>query len=142
MHTYTPTVTPDTSDQLITASQAARLLAAHISTVRRWITKGKLPAYRVGERGVRLRYGDVVQLITPVRNDEEKGGRMSKAEQYGIRPLTPQQQAQARRAIAEARRLRAEMLKQRGGKLFPDSAALIREMREERTRQLMREAQE
>ena len=38
---------------LLTASEAAHLLSAHVNTVRRWSAQGKLPAYRIGPRGDR-----------------------------------------------------------------------------------------
>jgi hypothetical protein len=48
------------------------------------------------------------------------------------RPIT-------REAIERLRRVREEIIQERGGKLFEDSAALIDEMRDERTRELMGE---
>lgn len=44
-----------------------------------------------------------------------------------------------REAIERLRRVRKEILEEHGGKLFEDTAALIDEMRDERTRELMGE---
>ncbi len=53
----------------------------------------------------------------------------------------PQRQGRpiTREAIERLRRVREEIIQERGGKLFEDSAALIDEMRDERTRELMGE---
>src|SRR5947209_3029004 len=66
--------THDHPDQLLSVTQAARSLGVHISTIRRWIKQGKLPAYRVGDKGVRVRSGDLALLLTPLTQLEEKGG--------------------------------------------------------------------
>jgi hypothetical protein len=44
-----------------------------------------------------------------------------------------------RETLESLREIREEILRERGGKLFEDSAALIDEMRDERTRELMEE---
>src|SRR6266851_2229410 len=49
------------------------------------------------------------------------------------RPIT-------REAIERLRQIREEIMKDRNGKLFEDSAEMIRQMREERTKQLMQAA--
>lgn len=126
----------------MTVSQAARLLGVHISTVRRWIKREKLPAYRVGDKGVRVRRVDVVQLITPWGKDQERGGRTEQSERIVIPPMTKEEQERGLRALAEAERFSDELLAKRGAELFPDSTELIRKQREERTRELMRALEE
>ncbi len=42
-----------------------KLLAVHISTTRRWIRQGRLPAYRLGDTVVRVLYDDPMKLLTP-----------------------------------------------------------------------------
>lgn len=71
MNTSTSGANDGTVDRLISVSQAARLLAVHISNVRRWIRQGKLPAYRVSDKGVRVRYDDLMQLLTPLEIEQE-----------------------------------------------------------------------
>ncbi len=51
------------------------------------------------------------------------------------RPLTREGKQVALAALEAARRLRRQVLAQRGGKLFPDSSELLKEMREERNHQ-------
>jgi excisionase family DNA binding protein len=130
-----------TPDQFLTASQAARLLSVHVSTVRRWIAQGKLPAYRVGDKGVRVKQADLALVATPMRTQDKKGG-VGEAADLGIRPLTREEQQRGLQALEELRRMRAADLERRGGKLYPDSTELIRQMRRERTRELMRGIEE
>jgi hypothetical protein len=54
-----------------------------------------------------------------------------------IPPLTLEEQKQWQQAIADAKRLQAELLTQRGGELLPDSGELINQARDARTRDLM-----
>ena len=51
----------------LTAAEAARYLRVSPSTVWRWIDAGKLPAYRIGPRGIRIREEDVQAAIQPAR---------------------------------------------------------------------------
>ncbi len=52
------------------------------------------------------------------------------------RPLTKEEQKKALAALEAAEQFSAEMRKRRGGRLFSDSTEIVREMREERTREL------
>jgi excisionase family DNA binding protein len=47
-------------------SEAAKILAVDHCTVRRFIASGKLPAYRVGDRLIRINRADVDKLLVPV----------------------------------------------------------------------------
>jgi hypothetical protein len=67
---------------------------------------------------------------------------MTETKGLGIRPLTKEEQQRGLEALEELRRMRVADLERRGGKLYPDSAELIRQMRKERTRQLMRATEE
>lgn len=136
MSTSAPVSGLSTPDQLLTASQAARLLDVHISTIRRWIGKGKLPAYRVGDKGVRIRYDDVLSLLSPL--NLEKGGPMAQPERIRERLLTKEEQQRGLKALRELE----ELDKQQGDELLPDSTDLIYQMRDERTSELMRKLEE
>jgi excisionase family DNA binding protein len=136
MDRHAPSISSDIPERLITPSQAAKLLGVHISTVRRWITQGKLPAYRVGGRGIRIRSSDVEELITPLYRIIETGERMGEREPAAIRHLTGTEQERGLRALAEMRRLRAELTAARG-KPADESWKLLDESRNERTRDLM-----
>lgn len=48
--------------------EAAERLHVSTSTIWRWIDQGRLPAYRVGPRHVRLRAADVAACITLARS--------------------------------------------------------------------------
>ena len=139
MHTYAHSNShDDRSGELLTVAQAARLLGVHASTVRRWIDHGKLPAFRVGQKGIRIRHDDLDGLLTPLPHDGQTGGSEVIAERLGIRPLTEEGKRQALAAVEDARRAQAAMLQSRGGKLFSSSSELLNEAREQRTEQLLR----
>jgi excisionase family DNA binding protein len=140
MTTSARAISDQNADQLLTASQAAQLLAVHVSTIRRWIRQGKLPAYRVGDKGIRVRRADVHLLINPLADHWGSNRSVQIREVAGIAPrrLTAEEQQKALDAVEGARRLQTEMLEKRGGRHFPDSTMLIRKMREERSRELTR----
>ncbi|MBV9279425.1 MAG: helix-turn-helix domain-containing protein [Chloroflexi bacterium] len=132
MSTSTPILTLTDQDQLLTAAQAARLLGVHLSTVRRWIARGKLPAYRVGDKGVRVRYDDVLALLSPL--NREKGGPVTQVKHIAERFLTEEEKRRGLEALDELELLDREL----GEEPLTDSTELIRQMREERTAELMR----
>lgn len=51
---------------LLRVHEAAAQLNCSISTIRRLIAEGKLPAYRVG-RGIRIAEADLERLLEPLR---------------------------------------------------------------------------
>jgi hypothetical protein len=61
-----------------------------------------------------------------------------KGERITVRPLSNKELQRLYAAVDAARRYRAKLLDQRGGEPFPDSAELIREARDDGTRELMR----
>ncbi len=125
-------------EKYLTVAEAAQLLKVSRSTLWRWIDQGRLPAYRFGQRRVLIRQDDLKKLITPARG--EKGGGMTeieKARERLSRPLTKEEQTKGLAALEAARQFKARMLDRRGGKPFSDSVEIIREMREERTRELL-----
>jgi carbon-monoxide dehydrogenase medium subunit len=52
-------------DDYLTVAEIAQLLRVHRTTVWRWITAGRLRAYRVGDRTLRVRREDVQSLLRP-----------------------------------------------------------------------------
>jgi excisionase family DNA binding protein len=52
-------------------AEAARLLRVNRSTVWRWISARKLPAYRVGPKSIRVRKADLEAVMRPARPLEE-----------------------------------------------------------------------
>jgi excisionase family DNA binding protein len=121
--------------EYLTVAEAATLLKVHKSTIWRWIENGQLPAYRVGQRGVRLKKADLERSLTPV--GQEKGGEQTVPEhEQKVRPLTVKEQQRGMRALREMQRLRAELAAQYGT-FKPESWELVNASRDERTRELM-----
>jgi excisionase family DNA binding protein len=140
MNTSTSGVDPGTVDRLIPVPQAARLLTVHISTIRRWIRQGKLPAYRVGDKGVRVRYDDLMQLLTPLEIEQEDSVRADNRLPRADR-LTGEEQQRARAAVASARTLQDEF-RARYGTMSPESWEVLNESRIERTTSLLSATEE
>lgn len=54
-------------EELFTVQEAAQYLAVSEATIRRYISDGKLPAYRLGnERLIRVRRQDLEGLLSPI----------------------------------------------------------------------------
>jgi excisionase family DNA binding protein len=53
-----------------TVTQAAKVLEVSPSTIWRWIKVGKLPAYRVGERTIRIKKADLPSIVIPAQAKE------------------------------------------------------------------------
>ena len=51
--THQPTTYLATYGRMLTISEVAHLLGAHVNSVRRWADLGLLPSYRIGLRGDR-----------------------------------------------------------------------------------------
>jgi excisionase family DNA binding protein len=121
----------------ITIAEATDLIHVSRSTLWRWIDEGRLPAYRLGRRRVLVRRDDLRSLIAP--RLEPQAASTSELEALKARlnrPRTVEEQARALAALESARRFAAEMRERHGGALFSDSAEIIREMREDRSREL------
>ena len=78
-------------EEFVTVAEAATLLRVAPSTVRRWIREGDVPAYRLGQRRIGLRRGDLVSLITPVHAEQERTSAESEEEYAKSRRLTPEE---------------------------------------------------
>ena len=59
-----------TQNELITKKQASELLGVHVNTINNLILQKKLPASRIGERIIRIRKQDVLNLLTPYEGGE------------------------------------------------------------------------
>ena len=55
----------------LTIGEVAFILRLNASTIREAIASGRLPAYRVGERSIRIRRSDLSSMIQPVNPGEE-----------------------------------------------------------------------
>ena len=131
-----PTHEPD----FYSVAQAAAVLGVGHSTVWRWIASGKLPAYRVGPKNIRIKKQDLDNVIQPARPNRKDTGRlvdtMPVFTTLEVPPLTEEERQRGLEALRRIDALQEKMLAERGGELFSSSVELIREMREERSRQL------
>lgn len=122
--------------ELLTVAEAAKLLKVSTVTVQRWLKQGRLPAYRVGPRAVRIRHADLTALLVPTRGEAVSTGQDRIRTGLTLPALTAEQVQQRQAAIAAATRLRQEMLARRGGRPLTPSWPVIRQAREERSKQL------
>ncbi len=123
-------------EEYITVAEAASSFQVSQSTVWRWIDQGFLPAYRFGQRRVRIKKKELSRLITPVQEPGVGGERLAVEAGSKLGPLTSKERKQLARAIEGAKRLQARLLERRSGELFSSSTDIIHEMREERSREL------
>lgn len=105
-----------------TIQEAAKLLRVSEGTVWRWVRDQKLPAYRVGDRAIRIKKEDLPSVIKKT----DMGART-------MERATTSDKEQQLAVLAEARKLQTEMAS-RLGKPLPSSAEEIRALREERAR--------
>jgi excisionase family DNA binding protein len=126
-----------------TVAQAARKLQVHRTTILRWIDTGKLRAYRVGPKAVRIMECDLDAVITPARKEKRKGvTRMTEQVQDTTQtrppkwPLTHEEITRGLEALKRLRAFREEIAARLDGRTFPASEELIREEREERSKRL------
>lgn len=60
--------------ELLSVQEAADFLGLSVSTIRRYIRDGRLPAYRVaGERLLRIKRSDLEELLDPIFEEGKKG---------------------------------------------------------------------
>jgi excisionase family DNA binding protein len=117
---------------LLTLGEAAALLKVSIVTLRRWIKQGRLPAYHVGPRKVRIRRRDLTTLLTLSTREEVS----AVPERTTIRPLTDQEVQEGLEALKESEAFIERLRERRRGKPLAPSWPLIRQEREERSKRL------
>jgi excisionase family DNA binding protein len=118
---------------LLTLTEAATLLKVSVVTLRRWIKQGRLPAYHVGPRKVRINRRDLTKAFTPTM--QEKVSAMP--ERIPIRPLTDAEVRAGLAALKEADAVIEAIRERRGGQPLDSSVPLIRRAREMRAKQLL-----
>ena len=119
----------DTENEWLGLDEAATLLRVSKVTLQRWIKQGRLPAFRLGPRKLRIRRQDLDGLFTSVRVEPPSA--------LDIKPLTAEEMRRGLEAIAAAEAFRKELLAKRGGKPFSSSVPIIRRARAERSKQLL-----
>src|SRR5215467_11483645 len=117
-----PMQAPDLGAELFTVAEAAKLLKVSITTLHRWLKQGRLHAYHVGPRAIRVHRADLAKLLVPTAD-------------LRVLPLTEAEAAGALVALKEAQALTAAIEHQRGQPLSA-SWPLIRHAREERATRL------
>jgi len=124
--------------ELLTIAEATRLLKVGRTTLHRWLKAGRLRAYHIGPKAVRIRRGDLAAVMQPVSGGEVSAVKETQLlpVQTTIRPLTDEEVERGRAALAASQAHIARMLAARGGEPFAPSWSLIREAREERERRL------
>ena len=131
----------DRADELLTIAEATQVLKVGRATLHRWLKAGRLRAYQVGPKAVRIRRGDLQAVIEPayggqVSDVTEREPHAGRTLQTTIRPLTEAEVQRGLAALARSQELTTRMLAERGGKPFAPSWPLIREAREERAEQV------
>src|SRR5438105_305545 len=126
-------------DDLLTIAEAAKLLKVSRVTLHRWLKAGRLPAYHVGPKGVRIRRADLAAFVQPAQPARGATGEGAAADYLAeaLRPLTEEEKRQALEAAKAAEEFSQELLARRGGQLFDESWPMINESRDERSRQLL-----
>ena len=132
-------MTHATQRDFYSVAQAAKILGVSPSTIWRWIEAERLPAYRVGPKNIRIKRGDLEQVVQPAKvGGKEAMMQDVSAIQSGltVHPLSEEERQRGLQALQQIKQLRARILARRDGKPFPSSWELIREARDERDRQL------
>jgi excisionase family DNA binding protein len=118
---------------LLTLTEAATLLKVSVVSLRRWIKQGRLPAYHVGPRKVRIKRSDLTKAFTPTIQEEVS----AMPERIPIRPLTDAEVRAGLAALKEADAVIEAIRERRGGQPLDSSVPLIRRARERRAKQLL-----
>jgi len=118
--------------ELLTIAEAAKLLKVSPVTLHRWIKQGRLPAYRVGPRKVRIKRSDLTKAFTPTAQKEVS----AVPESITIRPLTDAEVREGLAALKESEALLQRLRERRQGQPLAPSWPLIRKEREERSQRL------
>ncbi len=122
-------------DDLLTIPEAAEMLRVSAVTVSRWLKQGRLPAYRVGPRAVRIRRMDIDQVLAPTMTME--GVTEQGAGSGSIRPVSVADDAlssrEERLAVNdEVMALRDRILARRKGQTFASAADDLSKTRQKR----------
>lgn len=131
----------DHDNELLTIAEATRLLKVGRTTLHRWLKSGRLRAYHVGPKAVRIRRSDLAALMQPIHEREivpenNAPPRTIHTSSVTLRPLTDEQQRRALDALHASRELLARQRAKRQGIPFDESWPLIRDARDERSNQL------
>jgi excisionase family DNA binding protein len=126
----------DGDGRYFTVAEAARKLRVSHSTVWRWIDSGRLPAYRVGPKAIRIREQDLETVIAPVATTQVSATNQARGPHrilVGPRTsaLTDIEVADRLAALERAAASRAAQLASRGGVPLASSTEVVAQVREE-----------
>ena len=135
----------DPETDLLTKAEAAKLLKVSPVTISRWLKQGRLPAYRLGPRAIRIRRADLDDLLLPTSSvavrldgtppppsDRQDDWTISTDITAALEPLTDDEVRQALQWLEEAEKLRERIRAENGGNPLTLSWPLIREARDKR----------
>jgi excisionase family DNA binding protein len=131
-------MTTNHDGDLLTIAEATRLLRVSRVTLHRWLRDGRLPAYHVGPKAVRIRRADLAAVLRPTHGREVSAVTEAQPIPTSLAALRPLSEAEQRRALAaleRARQLGARIRVRRDGKPLAESWPIIREAREARSQQ-------
>ena len=128
--------------RLSATSEVARLLKVSRITVQRWLKAGRLPAVRVGPKAVRIQRGALASMMqppaaAPTAEPQTPRYAVIHTDLSTIPPLTEEEKRRGLEALEASRQLGERILARRGGQPLDESWPMIREAREERSRQLL-----
>jgi excisionase family DNA binding protein len=79
-------------DRWLTVAEIARELRVNPATVRPWVSKGTLPATRVGQRKLLIRRSELDGMLEEIRSQPPALGRHPRGDshpRHQSRPVTP-----------------------------------------------------
>ncbi len=103
------TMAADLDSELLTIAEAAKLLKISTVTLARWLKQGRLPAYHVGPRAVRIRRQDLAAMLRPTGTSRKEGPmRIEQFKQTLATPPTPEELARRQALVARIKQARTE----------------------------------
>jgi excisionase family DNA binding protein len=101
------------SEELLTIKETAELLNVSTVTIGRWLKQGRLTAYRLGPRQVRVRRADLAQALITITVTSH-GEELETLKARLSWPLSDEEKAHGLAALERAAALRTEQLARRG----------------------------